>query len=122
MTCGDVLEHVPDYVAFLREMVRVSSRVVFLSTPNRRPEYTRPDGQPRNRWHLREWTYEELDAEELDAILQAIRGVHVEWSLLDGPWEGPFDCTSTVSEGTMALAPALVVGPIRRRGNKLQVE
>lgn len=116
VTCVDVLEHVPDYVAFIQEMVRVSGRVVLLSTPNRRPEYTRSDGRPKNRWHLREWSFEELDT-----ILQAMPGVHVEWSFLDGPWDGPFECAPTVSEDTMALVPALVVAP-PRRCSKLQVE
>lgn len=103
VTCVDVLEHVPDYVALLQEMVRVSSRVVFVSTPNRRPEYTRPDGRPKNRWHLREWSFQELDA-----ILQGIPDVHVEWNFLDGRWDGPFECRSVVSENTMALVPALM--------------
>jgi len=36
VTCVDVIEHVPDYVNLLREMLRVSKRVVLISTPNRR--------------------------------------------------------------------------------------
>lgn len=62
VTCVDVLEHVRWYEALLREMVRVARRMVFVSTPNWRPEHAKPDGTPRNRWHLREWTYDELDA------------------------------------------------------------
>ncbi|MBK8020932.1 MAG: class I SAM-dependent methyltransferase [Chloroflexi bacterium] len=61
LTCVDVLEHVEDYHRFLDELLRVSRKGVFISTPNRRPEYTNPDGTPKNYWHLREWTYHELD-------------------------------------------------------------
>ena len=111
VTCVDVLEHVPDYVALLQEMVRVSSRVVFVSTPNRRPEYTRPNGRPKNRWHLREWSFQELDA-----ILQGIPDVRVDWNFLDGPWKGPFERGSAVSEDTMALAPALMLAAPQSRG------
>jgi len=115
VTCVDVLEHIPDYVGLLQEMVRVSSRVVFVSTPNRRPEYTRPDGRPKNRWHLREWSFQELDT-----ILQGIPDVHVDWNFLDGPWKGPFKCNSAVSEDTMALAPALMLDPPRLCSYKLR--
>jgi len=117
VTCVDVLEHVPDYEAFLREMLRVSGRVVFLSTPNRRPEYTRPDGKPKNRWHLREWSFQELNM-----ILQEIPAVHVHWNFLNGRWEGPFECSAAVSENTMALAPALVLDAPRRRSDRLRAE
>ena len=113
VTCVDVLEHVPDYVAFLQEMVRVSSRVVLVSTPNRRREYTRPDGRPKNRWHLREWSFQQLDA-----ILQGIPDVRVDWNFLDGPWEGPFECSPGVSEDTMAVAPALMLDSSRPCSNR----
>lgn len=116
-TCVDVLEHVPDYVAFLQEMVRVSSRVVFVSTPNRRPEYTRPNGRPKNYWHLREWSFQELDA-----MLQRMPAVRVDWNFLDGPWEGPFERSSVVSQDTMALAPALMLESSGFRSDKLHVE
>jgi len=104
VTCIDVLEHVPDYEDLIREMMRVSKRVVFLSTPNRRPEYTRSDGGPKNPWHMREWSYEDLDS-----ILQRMPDVRVEWNFLNGPWQGPFECTSVVSENTLALTPALMM-------------
>lgn len=106
VTCVDVLEHVPDYGAFLKEMIRVSSRVVFVSTPNRRPEYTRSNGRPKNRWHLREWSFQELDA-----ILHDVHNGRVDWNFLDGQWDEPFECGSAVSEDTMALAPALMLDP-----------
>ncbi len=104
VTCVDVIEHIPDYTNLLKEMVRVSRRVVLLSTPNRRPENTRPDGSPRNRWHLREWSYEEFDA-----ILQGIPDVQVDWNFLNVARYGPFECSPHVSDDTMALTPALVL-------------
>ena len=61
VTCVDVIEHVEDYDRLIKEMLRVSKKGVFLSTPNRRPEYTNRDGSPKNYWHLREWSFEELE-------------------------------------------------------------
>jgi len=112
VTCIDVLEHVRDYMVLLREMIRVSSRAVFVSTPNRRSEFTRPNGKPKNRWHLREWSLSELEH-----VMQPMPAVRVEWNCLDGPWEGPFECRSVVSEDTLALAPALLVEPSRLGGS-----
>ena len=108
VSCVDVIEHVPDYGAFLGELIRVARRVVFLSTPSRRPEFTRPDGTPRNWWHLREWS-----APELEAIVGGVAGVEkVEWHYLDASsLRGPFSVGSQVSTATMALAPALVLAP-----------
>jgi ubiquinone/menaquinone biosynthesis C-methylase UbiE len=60
LTCIDVLEHVPDYRAFIAEMLRVARRAVVISTPHRRAENTNADGTPTNYHHLREWTYPEL--------------------------------------------------------------
>lgn len=102
--CIDVIEHVPEYKSLIEEMVRVSKRVVLLSTPNRRPEYTRHDGKPKNRWHLREWSYEELNA-----ILQKIPNIYVDWNFLNGPWDGPFECTAVATDNTLAFMPALVL-------------
>jgi ubiquinone/menaquinone biosynthesis C-methylase UbiE len=103
VTCIDVIEHVPDYERLLREMVRVSRGVVFVSTPNRRPEYTRRDGRPRNPWHLREWTYDEFQV-----VLDKILGVRIEWYFLVGRWEGPFEVSSTLSSEAIALVPVLI--------------
>lgn len=111
VTCIDVLEHVQDYGQALEEMVRVARRIVFVSTPNRRPENTRADGRPKNRWHIREWSYEELDS-----VLRERLDVHVDWNCLNGPWDGPFACTSTVSEDTLSLAPALTLLLSKRKG------
>jgi 2-polyprenyl-3-methyl-5-hydroxy-6-metoxy-1,4-benzoquinol methylase len=98
VTCVDVLEHVPDYDRFLEELLRVSSRGVFISTPNRRSEYTLPDGTPRNYWHLREWSYEELDR-----ILRSHGSV--DWHFLNGPFDGPFRVSTCLQDDTLVLAP-----------------
>ena len=103
ITCIDVLEHVPDYIRLLRNMCESSRRLVFISTPNRRPEYTKANGSPKNPWHLREWSYKELDA-----ILQKL-DVRYEWNFLDGPWNGPFEVSKQVTSATIALAPVLWV-------------
>lgn len=105
ITCIDVLEHVPDYADFLRELCRVSRRVVLISTPNRRPEYTRPDGRPKNRWHLREWSRDELN----EIIRSVLPTVSVEWHLINGPFAGPFTISNQVQPDTLALTPALLV-------------
>lgn len=101
VTCVDVVEHVEDYDKFIDELLRVSKRVVFFATPNRRPEYTNPDGTPKNHWHLREWSYEELDT------IMKSHAKHVDWAFLDGPWEGPFDTVKKVSSKTLVLMPTL---------------
>ncbi len=100
LTCVDVLEHVENYDAFLDEMLRVCRKGVFISTPNRRLEYTNPDGTPKNHWHLREWSFEELDD-----ILR--RHGKVEWNFLDGPFEGPFCTVGTATPATLTLTPFL---------------
>jgi len=102
ITCVDVLEHVQDYEAFLMEMTRVAKRAIALSTPNRRPEFTKPDGSPKNYWHLREWNHAELDE-----ILKRLKGWTIDWRFVDGPFEGPFDISAAAGEKTMALTPIL---------------
>lgn len=104
VTCIEVLEHVEDYKNLLLEMVRVSRRLVFITTPNRRPESTLPDGRPKNYWHLREWSYKDFDS-----ILQQIPDVRVDWNFLNGLWNGPFECESIVSKNTLSLVPVLML-------------
>lgn len=99
VTCVDVLEHVENYHSFLDELLRVSQKGVFVSTPNRRPEHTNPDGTPRNYWHLREWSYDELDA-----ILKQ-HSPQVDWHFLNGRWDGPFTTSKQVEVDTQALSP-----------------
>lgn len=96
--CVDVLEHVEEYHLFLDELLRVSRKGVFISTPNRRPEYTNPDGSPKNYWHLREWTFGELEV-----ILQ--QHGKTEWNFLNGPYEGPFSQSKEERIDTIALSP-----------------
>lgn len=103
VTCVEVLEHVEDYDGLLREMVRVARRLVFLTTPNRRPEHTLPDGRPRNFWHLREWTHQELDA------ILARLGLGRDWNFLNGPFEGPFLWTKEPADDTLSLSPVILV-------------
>ena len=103
VTCIDVIEHVPDYFGLLLEMTRVTRRVVIISTPNRRPENTRPGGRPMNRWHLREWSFTEFDE-----ILSRIPGTQVDWNFINGPLSGPFQVNSDIQVDTQALTPALI--------------
>lgn len=98
VTCVDVIEHVEDYDRLIREMLRVSKKGVFLSTPNRRPEYTNTDGTPKNYWHLREWSFEEFDR------ICTRHGV-VRWNFINGPFDGPFMISTEVREDTLALCP-----------------
>lgn len=103
ITSIDVIEHVEKYDEFITELLRVARKAVILSTPNRRPEYTNPDGTPRNYWHLREW-----NRKELNDILKK-HGVKVEWYHVNGPWEGPFTISRQVRADTMTLTPVLLL-------------
>jgi ubiquinone/menaquinone biosynthesis C-methylase UbiE len=100
VTCVDVLEHVEDYHRFLKELMRVARKGVFISTPNRRPEYTNSDGTPKNYWHLREWSFKELDE------ILAKHG-NVDWNFLNGRFEGPFTHSKQVEADTLTLSPFL---------------
>jgi SAM-dependent methyltransferase len=102
VTCVDVIEHVEDYDKFIDELMRVAKRAVIFATPNRRPEYTNPDGTPMNYWHLREWSFKEFDK-----IIRS-HSKKIIWACLDGPWEGPFKITSKAGKNTLVLLPALL--------------
>ncbi len=101
VTCVDVVEHVEDYDRFIDELLRVSKRVVFFATPNRRAEFTNPDGTPKNYYHLREWNYSELNKIVKSHVKK------VDWHFLNGPFEGPFRTVSKTSGDTLVLMPAL---------------
>jgi len=101
VTTVDVLEHVEDYHRFLDELLRVAQKGIFISTPNRRLEYTNPDGTPRNYWHLREWSFDELNE-----ILQ--QHGDVDWNFLNGPFEGPFTWSKAIQKDTLTLSPFLI--------------
>lgn len=102
ISCVDVIEHVKDYDKFIDELLRVTKRVVVFGTPNRRPEYTNPDGTPTNHWHLREWSFEEFDE------IAKRHTKNVKWTFIDGPWEGPFELKKRVNKNTLVLVPALI--------------
>lgn len=106
VTCVDVIEHVERYDAFVDELLRVAKRRVVFGTPNRRAEFTNPDGTPKNYWHLREWSYKELDE-----ILRR-HASQIDWHFVNGAWEGPFTISRTPTDSTQSLVPALV--PERR--------
>ncbi|MFW9877877.1 MAG: methyltransferase domain-containing protein [Candidatus Thorarchaeota archaeon] len=101
VTCIDVIEHVKDYDTFIDELLRVAKDFVMFSTPRRQPKYTNPDGTPKNYWHFREWSFEELDN-----ILKQHKTT-VDWYFLNGLWDGPFTITEDLQENTLALLPAL---------------
>ena len=101
VTCVDVLEHVKEYDKFVDELLRISRKAVIFATPNRRPEYTNPDGTPRNYWHLREWNHKELD----DILSKHAK---VDWFFIDGKFEGPFKINKQPSSRTLVLMPVLV--------------
>jgi 2-polyprenyl-3-methyl-5-hydroxy-6-metoxy-1,4-benzoquinol methylase len=106
VTCVDVIEHVERYDPFVDELLRVAKRWVVFGTPNRRAEFTNQDGTPKNYWHRREWSYEELDE-----ILRR-HASQIDWHFINGAWEGPFTISRTPTDSTQALVPALV--PERR--------
>lgn len=98
VTCVDVIEHVEDYNRLIKEMLRISKKGIFLSTPNRRSENTNRDGSPKNYWHLREWNFEEFDE-----IISHFG--FVDWNFINGHSDGPFLVSSKISKNTMALSP-----------------
>lgn len=101
--CSEVIEHVEDYEGLLLEMVRVARRSVFISTPNRRPENTLANGRPKNYWHLREWTKDELD------IIFKKLGFTYEWNFINGCFEGPFTVTTALKDDTWSLIPIIYI-------------
>ncbi|BDI30360.1 hypothetical protein CCAX7_24110 [Capsulimonas corticalis] len=103
VTCLEVIEHVEDYEALLRELYRVSRRLVFITTPNRLPEHTLPNGKPMNYWHLREWSHPELDK-----IITGL-GYRCDWNFLNGPLRGPFEWSKDVKSNTQSMCPVIHV-------------
>lgn len=82
----------------MKEILRVSKKGVFNSTPNKRPEYTNKDGTPKNYWHLREWSFEEFNK-----IIEKFG--KIEWNFLNGPYDGPFTQSSLIKPDTLTLSP-----------------
>lgn len=81
ITSFETLEHLHDRATFLKELqrtLRADGKLV-LSTPN--ANYTQPiDGKPRNRFHVHEYTPEELHAE----LQQHFGSVSLLGQVLDG--------------------------------------
>jgi ubiquinone/menaquinone biosynthesis C-methylase UbiE len=94
----DVIEHVEDYNRLITEMIRVTKKGIFLSTPNRRIDNTNSDGTPKNYWHLREWTFNQFN-EIVTKFGQ------VEWNFINGPNDGPYTISPDIQEDTQALSP-----------------
>lgn len=103
VVCSEVIEHVEDYKQLLLEMARVSRNSIFISTPNRRHENTLNNGKPKNYWHLREWTKDELD------IIFKELGFTCEWNFINGCFEGPFTVTTELKDDTFSLIPVIKV-------------
>lgn len=99
----DVLEHVERYDEFLKELVRVAKKHVVINTPSRRPENTNEDGTPKNYWHLREWS-----ANELKAILKN-NGFKFDFYYINGPADGPYRVSSKSGVDTQSLTPVILV-------------
>ena len=104
VTCVDVIEHVENYDRFIDELLRIANRAVIFGTPNRRPEFTNPDGTPKNYWHLREWNYSELND------IMAKHSGRLDWHFIDGPFDGPFKVKDQVSKNTLVLIPIIMKG------------
>ncbi|MDD5362980.1 MAG: methyltransferase domain-containing protein [Ignavibacteria bacterium] len=96
----DVIEHVKNYNKFLSELYRVCRKGFLISTPNRRPENTKPDGMPMNFWHLREW-----NKDELLQILAENGLKKIDWHFINGRNEGPFQTTNEPAGMSQTLTP-----------------
>lgn len=61
VVCSDVIEHVQDPDALLRSILSVRPKWIVISTPDRDliPKAD-PLGPPRNKAHIREWSFEEF--------------------------------------------------------------
>jgi SAM-dependent methyltransferase len=103
VTCIEIIEHVENYRGLLLEMARVAQRAVFIATPNRRPENTLKNGSPKNYWHLREWT-----KDELDSIFKEL-GLNCEWNFPEGTFEGPFTWANMPTQQTWSLVPIILL-------------
>lgn len=101
ITSIDVLEHVEDYDRLVDELLRLAKTAVIFATPLRRPEYTNPDGSPKNYYHLREWSWPELDT-----ILKKHQA-RLEWRLINGPPDGPYTVSSKEQADSLVLMPIL---------------
>lgn len=61
--CSDVIEHVLDPDELLNNIKKIKNvKYIFISTPDRNLVPTEKFGPPFNPSHIREWTFEELEA------------------------------------------------------------
>ena len=61
--CSDVIEHVLDPDDLLNNIKKIKDvKYIFISTPDRNLIYSEKFGPPYNPSHIREWTFEELEA------------------------------------------------------------
>jgi len=104
----DVLEHVERYDEFLKELARVAKKAIIINTPNRRPENTNPDGTPKNYWHLREWS-----ADELKTIFKK-NGFNFDFYYINGPADGPYKVSLSGNSNTQSLTPVIKLDPKKR--------
>ncbi len=100
----DVLEHVERYDEFLRELARVAKKAIVINTPNRRTANTNADGTPKNYWHLREWS-----PDELKTILKK-NNFSFKFYYINGPPDGPYRVSLTDGPDTQSLTPVILLG------------
>jgi ubiquinone/menaquinone biosynthesis C-methylase UbiE len=105
----DVLEHVERYDEFLKELARVAKKAVVINTPNRRPENTNSDGTPKNYWHLREWS-----SDELKTILRN-NGFRFDFFYINGPADGPYKVSVKGGVNIQSLTPVILLEGKKRK-------
>jgi len=107
----ETVEHILDDREFIREIRRVlrPGGTLLMSTPNK--NISAPDGAPRNRWHIREYTLDSFTAllggaglEVCDVYAQGFppkikRGHRIAWRLHGLTWTQP----AVVRAATRAL-------------------
>ena len=77
---SDVIEHVPDPIAFLKNLKKIKNvKYYFISTPERKNLYNSLDfGPPTNTHHYREWQYDEFHnfvSEEFEIVYHFLTNI-----------------------------------------------
>lgn len=127
----DVIEHIADFDLAIAEMRRVARKGVFISTPNRLPENTNPDGSPKNYWHLFEWSPPEISSVLQRHFAAWELGFVVEdagrWGYLPEIPDAPAKTQALVAHGWLETAKATApIPPTRgpappRKAKRLQL-